>query len=249
MKFFAFLILSLLLVSCAESSFELADNSPLPHYFQIPDSTERSDYTVEYKLYQNKAELSLYSVSTNKKLAEITGNSTRHPSSKKHKVKFEEPHFSVFDFNGEKEFFALIENTKEFSVVHETDIVTYFDSIGKTNAETFEVNTDVELNNGKKWQANPETVSGIANLQTLIANFNSSDSSDSLSKLSTSLETEFKLIFKNCTMTGAAHDQLHNYLLPMLGMMKKLKTPPLENQQRELKKMEMYLLRFENYFE
>ena len=249
MKFFAFLILSLLLVSCAESSFELADDSPLPHYFQIPDSTERSDYTVEYKLYQNKAELSLYSVSTNKKLAEITGNSTRHPSSKKHKVKFEESNFSVFDFNGEKEFLALNENKKEFSVAQEKDIVAHYDSIGKSNSETFEVSTDVELNSGKKWKANAETITGIKNLQTLIANFNSPDNNDSLVKLSISLENEFKLIFKNCTMTGAAHDQLHNYLLPMLGMMKKLKTPPLENQQKELKKMENYLLRFENYFE
>ena len=171
-----------------------------------------------------------------------------HPNSKKHKAKFESPAFSVFDFNGKKEFLALDEEENEFYVVRENDIVSHFDSIENSTTETYEVNNDVELNDGEKWKANPETISGVQNLQILISDFDQTENSDSLSKLSNSLETEFKLIFKNCTMTGAAHDQLHNYLLPMLGMMKKLKTPPLENQQEQLVKMESYLLRFDEYF-
>ena len=248
MKILALILSFVLLISCAESSFELADDSPLPHYFQIPDSTQRSEYRAEYKLYQNKAELTLYFAADNKKLAEITGNSTVHPKSKKHKAKFESPAFSVFDFNGKKEFLALDEEENEFYVVRENDIVSHFDSIENSTTETYEVNNDVELNDGEKWKANPETISGVQNLQILISDFDQTENSDSLSKLSNSLETEFKLIFKNCTMTGAAHDQLHNYLLPMLGMMKKLKTPPLENQQEQLVKMVSYLLRFDEYF-
>ena len=248
MKALALILSSFILISCAESSYELADDSPLPHYFQIPDSTERSAYRAEYKLYQDKAELTLYFAADNKKLAEITGNSTTHPSSKKHKAKFESPIFSVFNFNGEKEFLALNEEENKFSVVLESDVISHFDSINNSTTETLELTNDVELNDGAKWKANPETISGVQNLQVLIYDFDQTENSDSLSKLSNSLETEFKLIFKKCTMTGAAHDQLHNYLLPMLGMMKKLKTPPLENQQEQIVKMEGYLLRFEEYF-
>ena len=33
-------------------------------------------------------------------------------------------------------------------------------------------------------------------------------------KLSESLEQEFTIILQKCTMTGVAHEQLHNFLLP-----------------------------------
>ena len=249
MKTLALILSSFILISCAESSFELADDSPLPHYFQIPDSTNRSDYRVEYRLFQDRAEMALYLASNDKKLAELSGTSTTHSLSKKQKGKDVYPNFSIFNFNGETEILEQRQADNLFYVVHESDIIAHYDSIKALDSKTFEVSTDVELNNGEKWQANPETLAGIANLQSHISNFNQTESSDSLVSLSATLETEFKLIFKNCTMTGAAHDQLHNYLLPMLGMMKKLKTPPLENQQKELMKMEKYLLRFGTYFE
>ncbi len=248
MKTFTLFLFSFLLISCAESSFELADDSPLPHYFQISDSTDRADYRVEYRIYQDRAEMTLYLASSDKKLAELSGISTTHPLSKKNNSQFEYPNFSLFDFNGETEILELRRADAIIYVVHENDIIEYFDSINSIKPETFEVRTDVELNNGEKWKANPETISGVANLKKLITEFNQIDNSDSIADLSSSLETEFKLIFKNCTMTGAAHDQLHNYLLPILGMMKKLKTPPVEDQQNELKKMKKYLTKFDSYF-
>jgi hypothetical protein len=40
--------------------------------------------------------------------------------------------------------------------------------------------------------------------------------------LKEALEKEFKLIFQRCTMTGEAHDQLHNYLMPLKDLISRL---------------------------
>jgi len=83
---------------------------------------------------------------------------------------------------------------------------------------TIEQETDfqfpaVSLNDGQLWEANPETTQGIKNMQQLMADF-SIDSGNS-EELIVHLKDEFALIFKKCTMTGEAHEQLHNYLIPL----------------------------------
>lgn len=248
MKFLAFALASLVLISCAESRFELADESPLPHYFQIPDSTKRSDYRVEYLLYRDRAEMILFLASNDKKLAELSGTSTTHPLSKKSTEANAYPSFTIFDFNGETEVLEQRKADDIIYVVHENDIIAHYDSINNIKQESVALSSEVQLDNGKKWQANPETTNGIRNLQMLISEFDQPENSDSLVALSNKMDTEFKLIFKNCTMTGAAHDQLHNYLLPMLGMMKKIETPPLGNQKKALMKTKKHLLMFDRYF-
>ncbi|MDP2159830.1 MAG: hypothetical protein Q8K02_05065 [Flavobacterium sp.] len=73
--------------------------------------------------------------------------------------------------------------------------------------------TAVSLNEGQLWEANTETTQGIKNMQQLMADF-SIDSGNS-EELIVHLKDEFALIFKKCTMTGEAHEQLHNYLIPL----------------------------------
>lgn len=101
--------------------------------------------------------------------------------------------------------------------------------------------THVQLNNGKKWQANTETTQGIRNMQSLL-----NGATDNTAELGAQLENEFNLIFKNCTMTGDAHEQLHNYLLPMKDQLKQLKDGNSEAQRQE---MQAYLKTYDNYFE
>ena len=71
----------------------------------------------------------------------------------------------------------------------------------------------VSLNEGQLWEANTETTQGIKHMQQLMADF-SIDSGNS-EELIVHLNDEFALIFKKCTMTGEAHEQLHNYLIPL----------------------------------
>ena len=87
----------------------------------------------------------------------------------------------------------------------------------------------VSLNKGQLWKANPETTVGITTMQKIILE---SSPEESASILKEKLNSEFVLIFKKCTMKGEAHNQLHNYLIPL-----KLKIDNLEDSNKaEIKK-------------
>lgn len=103
-----------------------------------------------------------------------------------------------------------------------------------------EENTSVALNNGERWKANPETNDGIKNMINLVADFDQQNGD--YEALQTSLQTEFRDIFKKCTMTGESHDQLHNYLLPLKEKLEKVSP---EN----IKEILSYLHTYSDYFE
>lgn len=103
----------------------------------------------------------------------------------------------------------------------------------------------VQLDNGKKWKANPETITGINNMSSLVKDGIAGKTE--ATKLHDSLQVEFKAIFDKCTMTGESHNQLHNYLLPLKGQLDKLKAASSDI--NTLEEMQEYLLTFKNYFE
>ncbi|MBP6392512.1 MAG: hypothetical protein KA175_10495 [Flavobacteriales bacterium] len=69
---------------------------------------------------------------------------------------------------------------------------------------------------GNRWIANPETTTGIANMSAILQAFD--PASGNADTLKAALEEEFGLIFERCTMEGEAHEQLHNYLIPIHHM-------------------------------
>jgi hypothetical protein len=108
-----------------------------------------------------------------------------------------------------------------------------------------ETDGKVQLDNGKKWKANTETITGINNMITLVQTGITGKTEPS--KLHDTLQVEFKTIFDKCTMTGESHNQLHNFLLPLTAELEKLKTS--NGDAETLKEMQEYLLTFKNYFE
>ncbi len=102
---------------------------------------------------------------------------------------------------------------------------------------------EVQLNNGERWMANQATVDGIENLSVMVSQFD--PSVQSYDTLQSNLRDEFGLIFKNCTMKGEAHEQLHNYLLPLMELFGKL---TLEGREDTLEEIKMHLARFDTYF-
>jgi hypothetical protein len=60
--------------------------------------------------------------------------------------------------------------------------------------------------------------------------------------LKDSLQVEFKTIFQKCTMKGEAHDQLHNFLIPVK---KELDQLSVEN----IDELTKYLKTYSNYFQ
>lgn len=103
----------------------------------------------------------------------------------------------------------------------------------------------VQLDNGKKWRANPETITGISNMLALVQNGIAGNAA--LATLYEPLQFEFKTIFDKCTMQGESHNQLHNFLMPLKEHLEKFKEGNTNTE--SLKEMQEYLLTFKNYFE
>lgn len=118
----------------------------------------------------------------------------------------------------------------------------------QTEEETHESEGVLKLNNGDLWMANAETTEGIEKMTQLITNFSESENMEAYPKLKTKLEAEFGTIISKCTMTGEAHDQLHNYLLPMKPLFKDLVADDLETRKAGLEKLTKHLSEYSAYF-
>lgn len=104
--------------------------------------------------------------------------------------------------------------------------------------------TAVQLDNGKRWQANPETTAGIAKMQSVMATYEGRNSAEDRQAMRSELETAFQNIFAQCTMKGEAHDQLHNYLFPMKDLFSQIETSD-----EAVKALKAHLDRYGAYFE
>ncbi|MFZ3274244.1 MAG: hypothetical protein WA143_08210 [Lutibacter sp.] len=118
----------------------------------------------------------------------------------------------------------------------------------QTEEETHESEGVLKLNNGDLWIANAETTEGIEQMKQLIANFNDTENMEAYAELKTKLEAEFGTIISKCTMTGEAHDQLHNYLLPMKPLFKDLAAEDLATRKAALEKLNKHLSEYSAYF-
>lgn len=101
----------------------------------------------------------------------------------------------------------------------------------------------VTLDNGQRWKANPETTTGIANMAVTLRTFDAA--TGNADTLKGELLREFNLIFQRCTMQGEAHNQLHNYLIPMHHALDAFDAR--EPRQRE--NMAAHLATYTTYFE
>ena len=102
----------------------------------------------------------------------------------------------------------------------------------------------VQLDNGKRWKANPETTQGIAAMSAILDEHAKVPMANSM--LKEKLEAEFQMIFQKCTMTGEAHNQLHNYLIPLHKMLSAMDEGSGEKQIAEMRD---HLARYTTYFE
>ena len=106
----------------------------------------------------------------------------------------------------------------------------------------------VQLNNGNRWKANVETTTSIAKMIQQIDAYENEEEKPPLSTLADTLDAEFKLIFKNCTMKGEGHDQLHNYLLPVLRTIRTLSNQNEEVNEKSIQKLKKQLHEYDQYF-
>ena len=94
-----------------------------------------------------------------------------------------------------------------------------------------------------RWKANPETTEGIRGMSALVEGHPGNGLS--ASQLRDSLDGRMALIFERCTMTGEAHEALHRFLLPMMGMIKRI---PEDGAGAELDSLRDHLRRYDEVF-
>ncbi len=114
------------------------------------------------------------------------------------------------------------------------------------------VEGELQLNDGKKWTANKETTEGVQKMIEQVQGFRGLDVQEDLPSynlLARGVKNTMDEIFNKCTMKDAAHDELHDFLLPILGMNKKLAGDNLDTAKQGLDDLESHLNSYQDFFE
>jgi hypothetical protein len=109
--------------------------------------------------------------------------------------------------------------------------------------------TELGLNDGAKWEVNPEMMVFVDASEQLVADF-SAASKESYAELVTGLEKNRDALISSCTMKGASHDALHLWLEPYMGQINQLKTAENEEEKsKTIAEIKASFQTFHSYFE
>ena len=108
---------------------------------------------------------------------------------------------------------------------------------------------EMSLNNGERWPANFETTSGVHKMSAKMEAFSDKENEAAYSELVKAMKKDYSMIFKKCTMTGDAHDQLHTFLIPIGGLFKGMASEDLAKCQSSFDTLQKHLLTYDTYFE
>lgn len=107
----------------------------------------------------------------------------------------------------------------------------------------------LELNDGEKWKANAETTSGINQMIEVCKEFTENPTIEDYQDLSQNLGEIKSEILNQCTMKGPAHDNLHSFLMPLIGQIKSLKSESdLTNANEIFETIQLHLAQYDIYF-
>src|SRR5688572_9803855 len=122
-------------------------------------------------------------------------------------------------------FFLLLLVGIMYSCTNEADRIPVAES---PKAGTMPI---LSLNEDQKWRADEFTTTGIEGMQGTMERFIASKNTGSVQayqELGKTLNGELNTIFRQCTMTGPAHDELHKFLVPVVEDVKILQGENLE---------------------
>lgn len=117
-----------------------------------------------------------------------------------------------------------------------------------TAADGHTVGIDVKLNNGAKWEANVETTNGIGFMLGSVSDMPAEPTLEDFRALHKTLNVRFQTILQQCTMTGEAHNQLHNYLMPLKEKIDLLSSADLDTCKKMLPELKEYILKYSHFF-
>ena len=108
---------------------------------------------------------------------------------------------------------------------------------------------NIQLDNGAKWEANPETNEGVAKMKSALAQSHPKEL-NAYHELAETLNNDKNFVIKECTMKGASHENLHVWLLPLINKIDALKeVKTLEEAHQIYKSIEQNVNAYDTYFE
>lgn len=127
------------------------------------------------------------------------------------------------------------------------------DQVPATEIQTASVASDLHLDPyNAKWQADEYTSASIENMQQILEVFTNSNNIGSLKayqELGKNLNSEIKTLFRQCTMSGPAHKELHTFLTPVLQDVKTLQGNDLKASTTAHLRLEEQLSVYQAFFE
>ncbi len=81
--------------------------------------------------------------------------------------------------------------------------------------------THLQLNQEEKWEANKETTDGVLKMEAILS-YRPMKTLEDYHKVGALLLEVKNYIIQKCTMEGAAHDNLHKWLYPLIEDIEKL---------------------------
>ena len=106
----------------------------------------------------------------------------------------------------------------------------------------------ITLNNGQKWQADPDTADEIRYMKKILERFPANPTLQDYQTLKSQMVAEFGLIIQRSTMTDNAKGQLISYLTAMRKTMDKLSTTDLEVCRKAFAELKEQLDQYDKYF-
>lgn len=107
---------------------------------------------------------------------------------------------------------------------------------------------EIQLDEGKKWEADLETTAGVNKMSEIMENHNPKTVQD-FHAMAEELNQQKNYIVKECTMTGPSHDNLHVFLHPLIEKINALlKVERVEKAQEITKSIQSNIEAYYNYF-
>lgn len=108
-------------------------------------------------------------------------------------------------------------------IISFTLLIAIFTSCQTNEVESdYSKSLDIELIDNAKWAVNSEMKPFVERSEFVLNKYVSENKTNYI-ELSALLREQNSLLIQSCTMSGESHDQLHKWLHPHLGLVKKLK--------------------------
>jgi len=117
------------------------------------------------------------------------------------------------------------------------------------SSQTEQTSDGISLHKGEKWPVNAEMKPHIQQGKEILAEYQSANDTD-YKTLAEKLKKQNADLISSCTMDGESHNQLHNWLLPHMKLITKLKEAPNEQEAEQvIMELEKSFETYNKYFE